>query len=66
MILNQLSRQPIATHQLLLLLLAHLGPMLALCCALSGAMLTYLGPILGAFVGSSWGTFCTICVDTGP
>ena len=47
-VINQLSRQPIATHQLLL---AHLGPMLAHL----GPMLCPLGPMLGpswACVGS--------------
>ena len=43
-----------------------LEQILGLCWAHLGAMLTHLGPILGASVGSSWGTFCAICVDTGP
>ena len=43
-------------------MLGHLGAMLGHL----GAMLTHFGPILGASVGSSWGTFCAICVDTEP
>ena len=45
-VINQLLRQPIATHQLLLLL-AHLGPTLAHLGPMLCPLAAYVGPLLG-------------------